>query len=205
MLSAGSSAVEARDPRTQAIMMLRGKVINALRSSEERVLKNQEYHDIIQAIGAGFGKNFDVRKMNFDKIVITSDADVDGFNIAQLLLVFFWTYMRPLVTEGKLYRAETPLFVGVYKNKEYYFYTAAELDDFMKDKKASDVKISRNKGLGELNAEDLKRVCFDVKNYHRIVVSDVAKAGALIQDLMGDDVDKRKNFLYNNVVFEEGK
>lgn len=126
--------------------MLRGKVINALRSSEERVLKNQEYHDIIEAIGAGFGKSFDVRKMNFDKIVITSDADVDGFNIAQLLLVFFWTYMRPLVTEGKLYRAETPLFVGVYKNKEYYFYTAAELDDFMKDKKVSDVKISRNKG-----------------------------------------------------------
>ena len=107
--SAASSAIEARNTRTDCIYQLRGKIISPLKTDVSKILQNQEMSDIIRVIGAGFGKDFDVSKMNFNKVVITSDQDSDGFDIELLLLTFFYTYMRPLVEAGKLYRAVTPL------------------------------------------------------------------------------------------------
>ena len=155
-MSAGSSAVEARDPKKHAIMMLRGKCISVLKATKDKVLANKEYNDIITAIGAGFDETFDLKKMNYSKIVITSDFDSDGQNIELLLITFFFRYMRPLVEAGKLYRAVTPLYVATYKGKDYYLYSEEELEEFRKGKGAFD--LSHNKGLGELNPEDLKKL-----------------------------------------------
>lgn len=195
-MSAGSSAVEARDPKKHAIMMLRGKCISVLKATKDKVLANKEYNDIITAIGAGFDETFDLKKMNYDKIVITSDFDSDGQNIELLLITFFFRYMRPLVEAGKLYRAVTPLYVATYKGKDYYLYSEEELEEFRKGKGAFD--LSHNKGLGELNPEDLKKVCFDNELYKRINVSDVKKAEELLEVLMGKDVIPRKNYIYEN-------
>lgn len=130
MLSAGSSAVEARNPKTDCIYMLKGKTISPRKQSVEKILANQEISDIIKVIGGGFDKTFDVDKMQFDKIVITSDADSDGASIELLLTTFFFTYMRPLVEAGKLYRAVTPLYIIRQKNNEYYAYTDEELEEW---------------------------------------------------------------------------
>ena len=128
--SAASSAIEARNTRTDCIYQLRGKIISPLKTDISKILQNQEMSDIIRVIGAGFGKDFDISKMNFNKIVITSDQDSDGFDIELLLLTFFYTYMRPLVEAGKLYRAVTPLYIIRQKDKEYYCYSDAELEEW---------------------------------------------------------------------------
>ena len=131
-LSAGASAVEARNPKTDCIYMLRGKTISPLKTAVDKILANQEMSDIVKVIGAGFAQTFDVGKMNFDKIVITSDADSDGADIELLLITFFYTYMRPLVEAGKLYRAVTPLYIIRHKNNEYYCYSDEELEEWKK-------------------------------------------------------------------------
>ena len=129
--SASTSAIEARNPATDCIYMLRGKTISPLKTTIDKILANQEMSDIIRVIGAGFGnENFDINKMNFDKIVITADQDADGFSIELLLITFFYTYMRPLVESGKLYRAVTPLYIIRQRDKEYYCYTEKELEDW---------------------------------------------------------------------------
>lgn len=202
-LSAGSACVEARDPKSMAIMMLRGKVINALKSSKERVLANQEYHDIIESIGAGFDETFDVSKCKFNRILIATDADPDGSGIAQLLLTFFWTYMRPLILEGKVYRVLTPLYTATYKGKKYFLYNENELAEFRKGKNEKDISLKHAKGLGENNASELKEFVFDVHNYEQIVVKDEKKADELFNILMGKDVEPRKDFLYENANFME--
>lgn len=130
--SAASSAIEARNTRTDCIYQLRGKIISPLKTDVSKILQNQEMSDIIRVIGAGFGKDFDISKMNFNKIVITSDQDSDGFDIELLLLTFFYTYMRPLVEAGKLYRAVTPLYIIRQKGEEYYCYSDAELEEWKK-------------------------------------------------------------------------
>lgn len=130
--SAASSAIEARNTKTDCIYQLRGKIVSPLKTDISKILQNQEMSDIIRVIGAGFGKDFDISKMNFNKIVITSDQDSDGFDIELLLLTFFYTYMRPLVEAGKLYRAVTPLYIIRQKGEEYYCYSDAELEEWKK-------------------------------------------------------------------------
>lgn len=197
MLSAGSAAVEARDAKRDAIYMLRGKVISPLKTEISKILANQEMSDIIRVIGAGFGNDFDVSKMNFDKIVITSDMDADGLDISLLLTTFFFTYMRPLVEAGKLYHAVTPLYIVRRKGEELYMYTEKEMDDF-KAKTAGTYEVLRAKGLGELNAEDLKKVCFENERYKRITVSDAEATTELLEILQGKAVEPRKQFIYDN-------
>ena len=139
-LSAGSSAVEARNQKTDCIYMLRGKIISPLKTSIDKILANQEMSDIIRIIGAGFGNDkFDVDKMNFDKIVITSDQDSDGAAIELLLITFFYTYMRPLVEKGKLYRAVTPLYIVRKDDNEKYFYSDEEYNKWIPEHKSWDV------------------------------------------------------------------
>lgn len=135
--SAAASAVEARNVKTDCIYQLRGKIISPLKTEISKILQNQEMSDIIKVIGAGFGKDFDINKMNFNKIVITSDQDSDGMDIELLLITFFYTYMRPLVKAGKLYRAVTPLYIIRQKNKEEYFYSDSELEEWKKTHKGN--------------------------------------------------------------------
>lgn len=195
--SAAASAIEARNTKTDCIYMLRGKVVSPLKTDVAKILQNQEMSDIIRVIGAGFGKEFDVNKMNFNKIVITSDQDSDGADIELLLLTFFYTYMRPLVEAGKLYRAVTPLYIIRQKDKEYYCYSEAELAQW-KGSHTGSYDLLRAKGLGELNPADLHRVCFLNERYKRITISDAQKATELLEILQGPSVEPRKKYIYEN-------
>lgn len=195
--SAAASAIEARNTKTDCIYMLRGKVVSPLKTDIAKILQNQEMSDIIRVIGAGFGKEFDVNKMNFNKIVITSDQDSDGADIELLLLTFFYTYMRPLVEAGKLYRAVTPLYIIRQKDKEYYCYSEMELAQW-KESHTGNYDLLRAKGLGELNPADLHRVCFLNERYKRITISDAQKATELLEILQGPSVEPRKKYIYEN-------
>ena len=195
--SAAASAIEARNTKTDCIYMLRGKVVSPLKTDVAKILQNQEMSDIIRVIGAGFGKEFDVNKMNFNKIVITSDQDSDGADIELLLLTFFYTYMRPLVEAGKLYRAVTPLYIIRQKDKEHYYYSEAELAQW-KESHTGSYDLLRAKGLGELNPADLHRVCFLNERYKRITISDAQKATELLEILQGPSVEPRKKYIYEN-------
>lgn len=196
-LSAGASAVEARNPKTDCIYMLRGKIVSPLKTAIDKILANQEMSDIVRVIDAGFDSSFDVNKMNFDKIVITSDADSDGADIELLLITFFYTYMRPLVEAGKLYRAVTPLYIIRQKGKEYYCYSEDELTEW-KNSHSGSYDLLRAKGLGELNPEDLQKVCFMNERYKRISISDAEKTTELLNILMGSAVEPRKQYIYDN-------
>ena len=136
-------------------------------------------------------------QIDFDKIVITADQDSDGMAIELLLITFFYTYMRPLVEQGKLYRAVTPLYIVRYGKEELYFYTEEEMDNFKATHK-SGYDILRAKGLGELNAEDLHKVCFKDQRFKRITISDAEKTKILLDTLQGQAVAPRKQFIYDN-------
>lgn len=196
-LSAGSAAVEARNAKIDCIYMLRGKVVSPLKTSIDKLLANQEISDIVKVIGGGFGDKFDVDKMNFDKIVITTDQDSDGLDIELLLITFFYTYMRPLVEAGKLYRAVTPLYIVRTKTEELYFYSDDELEEW-KRKGIKGFDLLRAKGLGELNAADLHKVCFENERYKRITISDAKKTTNLLEVLQGAQVEPRKKYIYEN-------
>ena len=195
--SAAGSAIEARNTKTDAIYQLRGKTISPLKQSIDKILANQEMSDIIRIIGAGFGKDFDVSKCQFDKIVITSDADSDGADIELLLTTFFFTYMRPLVEAGKLYRAVTPLYIVTYRGKEEYLFTEEEMEEYRKTH-TGNYEVLRAKGLGELDPQDLQKVCFKDQRFKRITVSDAKKTEELLEILMGQAVDPRKKYIYDN-------
>ena len=196
-LSAGGSVLESRNVETDCIYMLRGKVLSVLKCEQSKVLQNQELSDIIKVIGAGFGPAFDINKMDFDKIVITADQDSDGMAIELLLIAFFFTYMRPLVEAGKLYRAVTPLYIVTTKNKKYYLYTEKELGDWKASHHES-YELSHCKGLGEISAPVLKEICFEQQRYKRITVSDVEAAKRILEVLEGQSVVPRKQFIYDN-------
>lgn len=195
--SAAASAVEARNVKTDCIYQLKGKIISPLKTDIPKILQNQEMSDIIKVIGAGFGKDFDVNKMNFNKIVITSDQDSDGMDIELLLITFFYTYMRPLVEAGKLYRAVTPLYIIRQKNKEEYFYSDNELEEWKKIHKGN-YDLIRAKGLGELDPADLQKVCFLNERYKRITISDAEATTKLLNILQGPQVELRKKYIYEN-------
>lgn len=195
--SAASSAIEARNTKTDCIYQLRGKIISPLKTDISKILQNQEMSDIIKVIGAGFGKDFDLDKMQFNKIVITSDADSDGADIELLLLTFFYTYMRPLVEAGKLYRAVTPLYIIRQKGKEFYCYSDEELEAWKSEHKGQ-YDLLRAKGLGELNPEDLQKVCFLNERYKRITISDIEETTKLLNILQGPQVEPRKKYIYEN-------
>lgn len=196
-LSAGSAAVEARDAKKDCIYMLRGKTISPLKTAIDKILANQEMSDIIKVIGAGFNNSFDLSKCQFDKIVITADQDADGQDIELLLITFFYTYMRPLVEAGKLYRAVTPLYIVRTSKEELYFYSDKELEEWKKTARGS-YDLLRAKGLGELNAADLRKVCFEKERFKRITISDAQKTTELLEILQGQSVEPRKKFIYEN-------
>ena len=196
-LSAGGSVLESRNVETDCIYMLRGKILSVLKADDTKVLNNQELSDIIRVIGAGFKESFDINKMNFDKIVITSDQDSDGAAIELLLITFFFTYMKPLVEAGKLYRAVTPLYIVTAGKKKYYLYSEQELAEW-KNNHSCKYELSHCKGLGEVSAEVLKEICFEQQRYKQITVSDSTKTKQLLEVLEGTAVAPRKQFIYDN-------
>ncbi|MEM0330603.1 MAG: DNA topoisomerase (ATP-hydrolyzing) subunit B [Archaeoglobaceae archaeon] len=193
--SAGGSAKQARDRRFQAILPIRGKIINVEKAGMVKILKNEEIKAIISAIGAGIDKNFDLSKMRYSRVIIMSDADVDGLHIRTLLLAFFYRHMRPLIEAGRLYIAQPPLY-GVKKgNKTYYAYNEAELNRLLE--KLGNAEVQRYKGLGEMNPEQLWETTMDPQRRIMIQVriEDAKRADELFRILMGEDVESRKNFI----------
>ena len=199
--SAGGSAKQGRDRKFQAILPLRGKVINAEKTRVEDMLKNEEINTIIYTIGAGYGPNFDLDDCEYDKVIIMSDADVDGAHIQCLLLTFFYRYMKPLVEAGKLYIALPPLFkITSGKNNIEYAYSMEEMKEKIKGKKC---EVQRYKGLGEMNADQLAETTMnpETRSLIRVKIEDQSLVEKRVSVLMGDSVEPRKEWIEENVEF----
>ncbi len=193
--SAGGSAKQARDRRFQAILPIRGKIINVEKSGMSKILKNAEIKAIIAAIGAGIGKEFDMNKVRYRRIIIMTDADIDGAHIRTLLLTFFYRYMRPLVEAGYLFIAQPPLYRVKKGKKVYYAYSDSELNRLLE--KLGDAEVQRYKGLGEMNPEQLWETTMDPKNriLIQVTIEDAKRADELFRILMGEDVESRRRFI----------
>ena len=201
--SAGGSAKSGRDRKFQAILPLRGKVLNTSKATIESVYANEELNTLIYTIGAGVGQSFDAEESNYDKVIIMTDADVDGAHIQILLLTFFYHYMRPLIEEGKLYIALPPLYKLDYgKGKKYYAYSDEELNQ-IKSENTGKCTIQRYKGLGEMNADQLWETTMnpETRSLIRVNITDAALADKRVSVLMGDKVDPRKEWINENVEF----
>lgn len=197
-VSAGAAAIEARNPKTDCIYLLRGKILSPLKSDTTKLLQNQEISDLVRIIGGGFGSTFDVNKMNFDKIVIFSDSDSDGDQICLLLMGLFYTYMKDLVLAGKLYRGAAPLYTLTKGKEEHLFYTDKEYRNWQAKNSTSGYTVLRGKGTGEMNPDDLHRLCFNSERFKRFVVDDPEETDALLTILLGPAVPPRKQYIYDN-------
>ncbi|MGD6804278.1 DNA topoisomerase IV subunit B [Rossellomorea aquimaris] len=204
--SAGGSAKQGRDRKFQAILPLRGKVINTEKAKLQDIFKNEEINTIIHAIGAGVGPEFNLSDINYDKIVIMTDADTDGAHIQVLLLTFFYRYMKPLLDAGRVYIALPPLFkVSKGSGKKEvieYAWTDDELDGAVK-KIGKGYMIQRYKGLGEMNADQLWETTMDpdTRTLIRVKIDDAARAERRVTTLMGDKVEPRRKWIESNVAF----
>ncbi len=200
--SAGGSAIGGRDRKFQAILPLRGKVINGEKASMDDMLKNEEINTIIHTVGAGVGQSFDAKESNYDKVIIMTDADVDGAHIQVLLLTFFYRYMRGLIEAGKLYIAMPPLYKLEYGKNRYYAYTDEELNE-IKNNNTGKYSIQRYKGLGEMNPEQLWETTMnpESRSLIRVTISDASLAEKRVSVLMGDKVEPRKDWINENVEF----
>ena len=198
--SAGGSAKQGRDRRYQAILPLRGKVLNTEKTKEDEILKNEEINTMIYTIGAGYGSNFDIKDCEYSKVIIMSDADEDGGHIQCLLLTFFYRYMKPLIEDGRLFVALPPLF-KIQSGKDIeYAYTIEEMQEKSRGKKC---EIQRYKGLGEMNADQLADTTMNPKTRKliRVKIDDALLAEKRVSILMGDNVEPRKAWIEENVVF----
>ncbi len=201
--SAGGSAKQGRDRKFQAILPLRGKVINTEKASLQDVLANNEINTMIQAIGAGIGSDFNIKDCNYDKVIIMTDADDDGAHIAILLLTFFYRYMKPLIEHGHLYIAMPPLYALKNGNKIYgYAWDDKEAEEIRKNHKVK-LEKQRYKGLGEMNAEQLWETTMnpDGRSLIKVNLSDASLAEKRVSVLMGDNVAPRKEWIEENVKF----
>ncbi|HIU16642.1 MAG TPA: DNA topoisomerase (ATP-hydrolyzing) subunit B [Candidatus Ventricola intestinavium] len=199
--SAGGSAKMGRDRHFQAILPLRGKILNVEKTRLDRVLANEEIKAMITAFGCGVGEDFDISKLRYDRIVCMTDADVDGSHIRILMLTFFYRYMRPLIEQGHVYAARPPLYKVTYQKQERYCYDDEELDRVMneigRDKKPD---VQRYKGLGEMSAEQLWNTTMDPKQRTmlRVSVEDAIAADEIMSLLMGEKVEPRREFIEQN-------
>ena len=204
--SAGGSAKNGRDRKTQAILPLRGKILNVEKAQTKRIFANAEIGNMIIAIGGGYGNDFDVSKIRYHKIVIMTDADVDGSHIRILLLTFFYRFMKPLVEQGYIYIAQPPLYKASRGNKDYYCYNDEQLNQLrLKLGPAASklLKLQRYKGLGEMDAEQLWETTMDPEKRKmiRVTIEDAMAADKVFDELMGEDVLCRKQFIKENAKF----
>ena len=203
--SAGGSAKEGRDRKTQAILPLRGKILNVEKAQTKRIFANAEIGNMIIAIGGGYGNEFDISKIRYHKIVIMTDADVDGSHIRILLLTFFYRFMKPLVEQGYIYIAQPPLYKAVRGKKEYYCYNEEQLT-VLREKlgpAAKQLKLQRYKGLGEMDSEQLWETTMDPERRKmlRVTIDDAMAADKIFDELMGENVLCRKDFIRENAKF----
>lgn len=204
--SAGGSAKQGRDRKFQAILPLRGKVINTAKAKMADILKNEEINTMIYTIGAGVGSDFTLEDVNYDKIIIMTDADTDGAHIQTLLLTFFYRYMRPLVEAGRVYIALPPLYKmskGKGKTEKIaYAWSDGELEDLRKDFGKGFI-LQRYKGLGEMNADQLWETTMnpETRTLIRVTIEDLARAERRVSVLMGDKVEPRRKWIEDNVKF----
>ncbi|CAK8054293.1 DNA gyrase/topoisomerase IV [Eupransor demetentiae] len=204
--SAGGSAKQGRNRLTQAILPIRGKILNVGKASLDRVLANEEIRSLFTAVGTGFGKDFDVTKANYHKIIIMTDADVDGAHIRTLLLTLFYRYMRPMVDAGYIYIAQPPLYgVQLGNSKERtYLDSDEELEDYLAQlPSTAKPKVQRYKGLGEMDEDQLADTTMDPLNRRllRVDPADAEEADGVIDMLMGGDVPPRRQFIEDNAVY----
>ncbi len=206
--SAGGSATQGRNSRFQAILPLRGKVLNVEKSRLDKVYSNQSLIPIIQALGCGIGEDFDISKLRYGKIIIMADADVDGSHIRILLLTFFFRHMRQLIDEGHVFLAQPPLY-RVYKrsgkSKEYYAFSDAERDRYIAELGTNGVEADRYKGLGEMDAEQLWETTMDPekRTLLKVTTEDAIACDEMFSLLMGDKVEPRRAFIEENAKFAE--
>ena len=200
--SAGGSAKQGRDRKFQAILPLRGKVLNCEKTKLEEILKNEEINTIIHTFGAGVGSDFDINDANYDKIIIMTDADVDGAHIQILLLTFFYRYMKPLIEKGKLYIAMPPLYKLFSGKVVYYAWTDEERKEILSKSKLK-LETQRYKGLGVMNADQLWETTMnpDTRSLVKVNINDVLLAEKRVSILMGDKVEPRKEWIEENVDF----
>jgi DNA gyrase subunit B len=198
--SAGGSAVAARDPRTQAILPIRGKILNVERARLDRMLKNTEVQTLISAIGAGVGEEFDVTKIRYNKVILMCDADVDGSHIRTLLLTFFFRYMPDLVKGEHVYIAQPPLYSTVVGKEKTYLKDDHAKNVFLESHPNHKKEFQRLKGLGEMDFDELGETTMDAdrRTLLQIAVEQVAIADEVFSVLMGDDVESRKHFIQTN-------
>ena len=198
--SAGGSAKQGRDRRFQAILPLRGKILNVEKARLNRILENAEIRAMITAFGAGTGNDFDESKLRYNKIICMSDADVDGSHIRILLLTFFFRFMRPLIENGHVYAAQPPLYKVARGKEEYYFYSDDELNNWFEENGRKGTTLQRYKGLGEMNPEQLWETTMNPE--HRVLLQitmeDAIEADKLFNQLMGEDPELRREFIEEN-------
>lgn len=201
--SAGGSAKQGRDRKFQAILPLRGKVVNTEKARMEDILKNEEINTMIHTIGAGCGSNFDIEDCNYNKVIIMTDADDDGAHIQILLLTFFYRYMKPLIENGRLFIAIPPLYKMTIGKKIYYAYTDEERKEIMEKYSKDKIETQRYKGLGEMNAEQLWETTMDPdrRSLVKVNIIDGSLAEKRVSVLMGDKVEPRKEWIEENVEF----
>ena len=200
--SAGGSAKQGRDRKFQAILPLRGKIMNVEKQRLDKILNSDTIRSMVTAFGAGIGKDFDISKIRYNRIIIMTDADVDGAHIRTLLLTFFYRYMRELIDGGHVYIAQPPLYKVTKSKKEYYAYSDAELDSILEEigGKDNSTNIQRYKGLGEMNASQLWDTTMDPKQriLLKATVEDAMAADEIFTILMGEKVEPRREFIQEN-------
>lgn len=227
--SAGGTAKVGRDRRTQAVLPLRGKILNVERARLDRMLTSEQIKNLVIALGTAIGDTFDLTKLRYHKVIIATDADVDGAHIATLLLTLFFRYFRPLIEEGHIYIAQSPLFKIKIGKAVFYAYSDEERDQILKDngaemkgtgeesserdeegvpkkeEKGKKALVQRYKGLGEMNADELKETTMDKKNrlLKQVTIDDAVEADKVFDMLMGTDVPARKSFITTNARLAE--
>jgi DNA gyrase subunit B len=202
--SAGGSAKMGRDRNYQAILPLRGKILNTIRARIDKVLSNEEIRTIITAIGTGFGEDeFKIEMSRYGKVIIMTDADVDGAHIRTLLLTFFFQWMKELIEAGKIYIAQPPLYRVWKGNKEFYAFNDEEREEHVQRLGGNGVNVQRYKGLGEMNPDQLWKTTMDpeTRTLLKVRMDEESQAFELFQTLMGDEVEPRRDFIERNAKY----